>query len=238
MAERRMFHTAVVESDAFYDLAIGAQALYFHLGMSADDDGFINSPKLIARKLGRPAKELQLLIDKGFVLNFDGIVVLKHWLVANSLKTDRMKALQYPDIAEKLYVTDNRHYVTEPLPGKVNLLKTRQEKLDSIRNPKVREGKVREDNIREDKISEGKVREGNTAAAAGLPAMTYDDDKNRKKDSVIKLELWQANELMELMGVQEYCRYRKKLEDFIRDNDAHIKDQYETLRKWWQADRR
>ena len=39
MAERRMFHRLVVESDKFLDLSIGAQALYFHLGMQADDDG-------------------------------------------------------------------------------------------------------------------------------------------------------------------------------------------------------
>ncbi len=39
MAERRMFHTAVVESDAFLDLPVGVQALYFHLCMQADDDG-------------------------------------------------------------------------------------------------------------------------------------------------------------------------------------------------------
>ena len=39
MAERRMFHRLVVESDKFLDLPIGAQALYFHLGMQADDDG-------------------------------------------------------------------------------------------------------------------------------------------------------------------------------------------------------
>ena len=49
MAERRMFHSAVVESDAFLDMPAGAQALYFHLGMHADDDGFVNGPRQIAR---------------------------------------------------------------------------------------------------------------------------------------------------------------------------------------------
>ena len=69
MAERRMFHAAVVGSDAFLDLPPAVQALYFHLGMAADDDGFVNGPKQVARKLGLPATDLQQLIDSGFLLD-------------------------------------------------------------------------------------------------------------------------------------------------------------------------
>ncbi len=77
MAERRMFHSSVVESDAFLDLPAGAQALYFHMGMHADDDGFVNCPKQILRKLRRPQKDLQassayaiifLHLQKGYAL--------------------------------------------------------------------------------------------------------------------------------------------------------------------------
>lgn len=44
---RRMFHSDIVESDAFLDLPFSAQALYLHLGMAADDDGFVNENVLI-----------------------------------------------------------------------------------------------------------------------------------------------------------------------------------------------
>ena len=148
MGERRMFHTAVVNSDAFMDLPAGAQALYFHLGMQADDDGFVNGPKQVARRLRRPPRELQMLVERGFLLDFDGIVVLRHWLVANTLKADRMKPLNYPHIAQKIYVVPNREYVLEPQGKSKSLLSMRKEKLESKRNPKVREGNVNQEKPR------------------------------------------------------------------------------------------
>lgn len=50
MANRRMFSLDVVDTDRFLDMSASAQALYFHLGMRADDDGFVSSPRKIARK--------------------------------------------------------------------------------------------------------------------------------------------------------------------------------------------
>ena len=52
MAERRMFTQKITESDAFLDMPLSAQALYFHLCMNADDDGFVKNHKRIARMLG------------------------------------------------------------------------------------------------------------------------------------------------------------------------------------------
>ncbi len=243
MAERRMFHTAVVESDAFLDMPVGVQALYFHLGMQADDDGFLNGPKQIARKLRRPPRELQMLVDKGFLLDFGGVMVIKHWLVANSLKTDRLKPPRYPEIAAKLYINENRCYSTQLLKGTKCLLDVRREKLESKRNPKVREGKVREGKVREDKVSESKVseskvEEGNPVSGTGLPsaaaAPTYSSmDKN---DDFIPLHA--ATELMEKMGVEDYALYRTKVENFIKEKNAKVIDKSATILKWWQEDRR
>ena len=47
MAERRMFAMTIIDSDAFLDMPLSAQSLYFHLCMRADDDGFLNNPKKI-----------------------------------------------------------------------------------------------------------------------------------------------------------------------------------------------
>lgn len=49
MANKRMFSNAVIDNDKFLDMPLSTQALYFHLGMKADDDGFIASPKKIIR---------------------------------------------------------------------------------------------------------------------------------------------------------------------------------------------
>ena len=79
MAERRMFAKTITESDAFLDMPLSTQALYFHLGMNADDDGFVNSPKRIQRLAGASEDDLRLLIAKRFVLAFEsGIIVIKH----------------------------------------------------------------------------------------------------------------------------------------------------------------
>lgn len=45
MAQKRMFTMKIVDSDAFLDMPMSAQCLYFHLNMRADDDGFIGNPK-------------------------------------------------------------------------------------------------------------------------------------------------------------------------------------------------
>lgn len=67
MAKRRMFSLDVVDTDSFLDLPASSQSLYFHLGMRADDDGFVSSPKRITAMVGAAGDDLKLLIAKGFV---------------------------------------------------------------------------------------------------------------------------------------------------------------------------
>ena len=92
MALRRMFSLEVVNTDRFLDLPKSAQCLYFHLGMRADDDGFVASPRRITAMVDCTAKDLQTLIDKGLVLRFaSGVCVIRHWKVNNLIKKDRYK---------------------------------------------------------------------------------------------------------------------------------------------------
>lgn len=92
MAERRMFAVTIIDSDLFLDMPLSAQALYFHLSMRADDEGFINNPKKIQRMIGTSEDDLKLLIAKNFLIPFEsGIVVIKHWKIHNYLRNDRFK---------------------------------------------------------------------------------------------------------------------------------------------------
>lgn len=92
MAERRMFAKTIIDSDTFLDMSLSTQALYFHLSMRADDDGFINNPKKIQRMIGASADDLKLLIAKNFIIPFEtGIVVIKHWKIHNYIRSDRYK---------------------------------------------------------------------------------------------------------------------------------------------------
>lgn len=96
MANRRMFSLDVIDTDLFLDLSISAQALYFHLGMRADDDGFVSSPKRLTAMVGANQDDLKLLVAKGFVIAFDsGVIVIRNWKQNNYIQSDRKKSTVY-----------------------------------------------------------------------------------------------------------------------------------------------
>jgi hypothetical protein len=90
MADRRMFAKTIIDSDAFLDMPVSSQALYFHLSMRADDDGFLNNPKKIQRLVGGSEDDLKVLAAKAFIIPFEsGVIVIKHWRMSNCLWRDR-----------------------------------------------------------------------------------------------------------------------------------------------------
>ena len=114
MAERRMFAKTIIDSDAFLDMPLSTQALYFHLSMRADDEGFINNAKKIAKMIGGTEDELKLLIAKRFIIPFEsGVVVIKHWKIHNYIQNDRYKPTLYTDEKSQLYIKPNKAYSTE-----------------------------------------------------------------------------------------------------------------------------
>lgn len=107
MAERRMFAKSIVDSDAFLDMPLSTQALYFHLAMRADDEGFVNNPKKIIRMINADEDSFRLLIAKQFIIPFEsGIVVIRHWRIHNYIQTDRKKETVYAD--EKALLTQDK----------------------------------------------------------------------------------------------------------------------------------
>lgn len=111
MAERRMFAKTIIDSDAFLDMPLSAQALYFHLSMRADDDGFVNNPKRIQRVIGCNDDDYNVLVAKRFILTFEsGIIVIKHWKIHNYIRQDRKKDTAYPEEMALLEEKDNGAY--------------------------------------------------------------------------------------------------------------------------------
>ena len=111
MAERRMFSNSVVESDLFLDMPFSAQALYFHLSMNADDDGFVANPKNICRMVGTNDDDLQILSSKGFVIIFEsGVIVITHWKINNHIRQDRHKETVFKEEKELLILEKNEKY--------------------------------------------------------------------------------------------------------------------------------
>ena len=98
MARRRMFSLDVVDTDRFLDMPSSTQALYFHLGMRADDDGFVASPKRTTAMCGCGADDLNLLAAKGFVKPFEsGVLVIVDWRKNNQIRPDRYAPTQFQD---------------------------------------------------------------------------------------------------------------------------------------------
>ena len=117
MAERRMFAKTIIDSDAFLDMPLSAQALYFHLSMRADDEGFVNNPKKIQRMIGASDDDCKLLILKRFILTFEsGVIVIKHWKIHNYIQKDRFKKTVYVEERAALALNDNNAY-TECIQG-------------------------------------------------------------------------------------------------------------------------
>lgn len=143
MAERRMFAKTIIDSDAFLEMPLTTQCLYFHLSMRADDDGFINNPNKIQRMICATKDDLKLLIAKNFVIPFEsGIVAIKHWKIHNYIQKDRYKPTVYKDEKALLVTKNNDAYTldTECIQD-VSILDT-QDRLG-----KDRLGKDRLDNI-------------------------------------------------------------------------------------------
>lgn len=138
MANRRMFSKTVIKTDAFLDMPQTAQNLYFHLGIEADDDGFV-SPKMVMRTLGSNDDDLKVLISKGFVIPFkSGVIVIRHWKQNNYIQSDRYQPTIYQD-EFKLACEDNVYNLdTQYSIGKNRLDKIKKKKAYFNNTPLIR----------------------------------------------------------------------------------------------------
>ena len=116
MADKRMFSKKLIDSDAFLDMPISAQGLFFHLCMRADDDGFVDAPKRIARECQASSEDLQVLIDRRYVLTFpdSNVIVIKHWRLHNTIPKDRYKPTLYTEEKSQIGVKPNGAYTDDP----------------------------------------------------------------------------------------------------------------------------
>lgn len=145
MAERRMFAKTIIDSDAFLEMPVSSQCLYFHLSMRADDEGFINKPKTIMRMIGAKDDDMNVLILKKFIIPFEsGVVVIKHWKIHNYIRGDRLHETKYQVEKSELALDENNSYtlcltsdsqLVDSCPTEVRLGKDRLGK-DSIDNNK------------------------------------------------------------------------------------------------------
>lgn len=140
MAERRMLTKKVTDDDRFQDLSASAQALYLHLTMSADDDGFSNQVSVSMFKAHASIQDLQALLEKRYVYQFEsGVIVIKDWRMANALRKDRYTPTIFQEELAQLGMENSGSYTW--LPSGCQMVATGKD----------RQGK---DSIGKDRISE------------------------------------------------------------------------------------
>ena len=244
MAERRCFSNKITDSDDFVEMPLSTQALYFHLGMRADDDGFVNSPKRIARDVGACVDDLKLLQAKRFILVFEnGVIVIKHWKIHNTLRKDRLKPPHYPELAARIYIKGNEGYTDNPSNGDISLLTYRMsvkclsnDSQDSVKClPKVREGKISQDNVSE---VEDEAMDSNEESDSTDLSTELSTTHGKLGEGIVLMSDAQFDSLCEKLTLEEIHHYFERLKTFIRKNpQATIHSHYKTILKWVEEDR-
>lgn len=114
--EKRMFSGSITKHDDFLDMPISAQALYFHLNMDADDEGFVSNVKALMRQVRASEDDLKVLLSKRYILKFEsGVVVIKHWLIHNTIRQDRVVETKFLEEKQQLDIKENGSYTEKKM---------------------------------------------------------------------------------------------------------------------------
>ena len=94
-----MFSKRIIGSARFLRMPGSTQALYFHLGMAADDDGIVEAYPIM-QMVNASEDDLRLLAAKGFVkvLNEDLVTYIIDWQENNKIRADRKVNSIYKDL--------------------------------------------------------------------------------------------------------------------------------------------
>ena len=230
MAEKRMFTQKIIDSDPFLDMPLSTQALYFHLNMRADDDGFINNPKKISRMIGSTEDDLKLLLAKRFVIGFEsGVIVIKHWRMHNTLRKDRYNPTQYQEEFESLDVKDNKAY-TEKYRG--NQLATNRQPSGNQLEPQYSIDKY---SVVESSVVEDSRRES-VSAETEQPAPKPSKPTKHKYGEYSNV-LLTDEELDKLKD--EFFDWEERIErlsSYIASTGKAYKSHFATIRNWARKD--
>lgn len=205
MAERRMFTKKVTDDDNFMQLSSSAQALYLHLSMSADDDGFCNQVALSMFKAHASVQDLQALLEKRYIYQFDnGVIVIKHWRMANALRKDRYTPTAFKEELAQLKLKENGSYTWLPDGCQTDAVCLPQDRIDKDRLDK--------DRIGEERIDYQAVADLYNATCVSFPRLTSLSDA-RKKAIKARLKTYTMNDLQTVFEKAEASDFLKGKND-------------------------
>lgn len=215
-----MFAKTIIDSDAFLDMPLSTQSLYFHLSMRADDEGFLNNPKKIQRMIGASEDDLKLLIAKKFLIPFEsGIVVIKHWYIHNYIQNDRRKETVYVEEKNMLKIKENKAYTLS----------------DSILDtPCIQDVSKMDSQDRIGKDSIGKVSKGKVSIEKDIATPKKEKPQKESYGSFgnVKLTIDEYNKLLNEYGNDLTHKAIDFLDAYIADKGYKSKSNYMALRRW------
>lgn len=113
-----MFDRAITGTEKFIDMPMSSKALYFLLGMEADDEGFV-SARTIMRIHAATEDDLGILLAKGFCIRFkSGVVVITHWKKNNWLDSRRIRRTEYTEEKAQLTLRDGNYLLSDGLASR------------------------------------------------------------------------------------------------------------------------
>lgn len=200
-----MFAKSIIDSDAFLDMPTSSQALYFHLAMRADDDGFINNPKRIQRTVGVSEDDMKILIAKGYLLPFEtGVVVVRHWRVHNYIQKDRYKETQY--LAEKSRLTEQKDHsyvlYTDRVHDGYNIEEDQKELCESGKNEPAKADVL---NVESDCIQNGYMVDTHLSEASHCPDQEEADNPLKNGKSLTPTDAEKPHENAENQELEPEC---------------------------------
>ena len=217
MAERRMFTKKITDDDRFMELSASAQALYLHLSMSADDDGFCNQVAISMFKAHASVQDLQSLLEKRYIYQFEnGVIVIKHWRMANALRKDRYTPTVFQEELAQLDIKDNGSYTRLPVGCQVVAERLPQDRLGKER---LGEFSIVEDNISASDEPEPPKKPTKHKYGEYNNVLLTDEELEKLKDEYID---W--NERIE------------RLSSYVASTGKKYKSHYATIRNWARKD--
>jgi hypothetical protein len=197
-------------------MAASAQALYLNLSMSADDDGFCNQVSTAMFKAHASVSDLELLLQNRYIYQFEnGVIVIKHWRMANALRKDRYTPTAFKEELAMLSLDENNAY-TMSKDGMVAAWLPDGCQVVAERLPQVSIGKERLDKNSIEKKSENAHRFGGF--------------------SNVVLTQEEYSEWLKECPKAEY--YIERLSEYIENTGKKYASHLTTMRKWWDEDKK
>lgn len=221
MAEKRMFTKKVTDDDNFMALSSSAQALYLHLSMSADDDGFCNQVNLAMFKAHASVQDLEALLEKRYIYQFEnGVIVIKHWRMANALRKDRYNPTVFRDELAKLQLKENGSYTWLPNGCQMVAERLPQYSIDKV-------------SIDKNRLVESSIGEVSADEQTTAPTTTNYGDHN-----LITLSPTEYQGLINLYGEQTVNFTIGKMDNWLYENNRRYSNCYSKIIDWIEGDKK